>query len=132
MLLLAHVSFAQADALRRVDNTMEKPKPRRVNESSHTERIWAPPGSGYEQPDDANDLMLLSVAFRALFFLWSVPRMWDDPTLDRYGAYPYADGPGLLRSGDGGALQQGQQRAMAVQMDAESGYLLQGVVPGSF
>ncbi|MDB4985505.1 MAG: hypothetical protein JWN04_683 [Myxococcaceae bacterium] len=85
-----------------------------------------------EDDDAGNELFLLSVFGRAVSFMWTVPRLFDDPSLVRYGAYPYADGPGLIRSDDDDALLLGLQRPLALQMDVESGFLLQGVVPGSF
>ena len=158
--LLASASEAHADALRRVEHTIEEPEPRRESAGtrsssgpidgspSHNDRqhsqapvraaemsgydgLWAP-GERHRQHDDDADLMLLDMAGRALAFPWVIPRWFDDPRLSRYAAYPYAHGPALLRESDAQTSEEAASTDVLLQLDAETGFLLEGVVPASF
>jgi hypothetical protein len=62
---------------------------------------------------------------------WSVPRLYDDPTLVGYAQRPFAFGPGVLRLAQGSNPETEAQgvRNVALAVDVESGYLIQGVVP---
>jgi hypothetical protein len=126
---LVHVLPARADALRNVERTSSGggSSSRSSSRSSSHSASWSD-----DEDDDDDDLgvLFLYLTYKLMASPWQVPRLYDDPRLERYALYPYADGPGLLRQNDDELL--GESRKVAVQMDVESGYQLQGVVPGSF
>lgn len=69
--------------------------------------------------------------YRALTVPWNLPRRFDDPRLEGYAPYPFADGPALLRSVEPGDADAELPRRVALDVAAESGFLLEGVVPVS-
>jgi hypothetical protein len=100
--------------------------------SSSSSRSWSNDGQGCGlfgqsscQPEDSLTLWFFAYTIGAP---WTVPaRHFDDSSLVGYAAYPFADGPGLLRPPRADAAATA--RKVAIALDAESGYMLQGVVP---
>jgi len=64
---------------------------------------------------------------------WSLPRLFDDPTLVGYARRPFADGPGMLRLAPHSTPETDAEgvRDVALAVDMETGYMLEGVVPGA-
>jgi hypothetical protein len=62
---------------------------------------------------------------------WMIPWLFDDPMLVGYAPHPFAGGAGHLRIV--GTSQDAAQASVSValSLDAESGYLLEGVVPAA-
>ena len=96
-------------------------------------------GSGADQcgmyenspcPGEYNSFGMLLFAF-TFGIPWMVPRLYDDPTLVGYAPYPFANGPGVLRLAAGSNPDTDAQgvRNVALAVDVESGYLIEGVVP---
>jgi hypothetical protein len=83
-------------------------------------------------PAESDSFALLFVAM-TFGLPWTVPRLYDDPSLGSYAAYPFSHGPGVLRVAPGSDADVDAQdaRRVALAVDAESGYLIQGVIPAS-
>lgn len=64
---------------------------------------------------------------------WMVPRLFDDRTLVGYAPYPFYGGAGLLRLSEGANPDTDAQgvRNVALAVDVESGYFIQGAVPAA-
>lgn len=75
--------------------------------------------------------------FMATLWLLAMPVMLplalDDEARVRYAPHPFADGPGILRLAPevGFEADSAPVHTVALALDAESGYMLAGVVPGS-
>lgn len=65
---------------------------------------------------------------------WMVPRLFDDRTLVGYAPYPFYGGAGVLRLAEGSNPETDAQgvRNVALAVDVESGYFVQGAVPAGF
>ncbi len=150
VLLLSSPRGALADGLRNVDRATSGG--RHASSSSGSQSTsrsssGGTHGSSWSSSDDGSTLPYdeerchydpdycgpgrsLGFYFVAVTFAapWGIPGLFlDDATLQRYAPYPFADGPGLLRP----LLDDGRNtaRKVAIALDAESGYMLQGVVP---
>jgi hypothetical protein len=151
----ARLGVAQADALRKIDRVTQGDRggsssPFEGTSSRSGSRAGAGSarsrgGSSYEHPrgDDEcdrysdslcdDDSLKLLLLYYTLGLPWSVPRLYDDPTLVGYAPYPFAHGPGVLRLAPHATPETDAQgvRAVALALDVESGYMLEGVVPGA-
>ncbi|HEX5656113.1 MAG TPA: hypothetical protein VFX59_02915 [Polyangiales bacterium] len=132
---LVHPHVVAADALRDVQDTTSSGGDSDSGSSSSSSS-----GGGYGSDDEQGCGLLGeascesddSLAFWAFAYTigapWTVPRIhFDDRSFGRYAAYPFADGPGLLRRQPVNTVDT--TRAVAIALDVESGYMLQGVVP---
>jgi hypothetical protein len=129
LLFLLTPTTASADALRKVDRaTRSSSSGGSSGSSSGSARSW----SDSDDDDDDLGLLLLYLTVRALGSPWTLPRNWDRPDLTGYAPYPFALGPGFLRAPEPLDPYAPEPRKVALQLDAESGYLLEGVVPASF
>jgi hypothetical protein len=81
-------------------------------------------------PGEFDSFALLFTAY-TIGLPWMVPRLYDDPTLVGYAPYPFASGPGVLRlaAGSNPDTEAEGVRSVALAVDVESGYLIEGVVP---
>ncbi|MDB4986728.1 MAG: hypothetical protein JWN04_1906 [Myxococcaceae bacterium] len=79
-----------------------------------------------------NSFGLLALTY-SLGLPWSLPRTFDNPTLTSYAPYPFADGPGLYRPDADSSPEADQHdlRNVALAVDLESGYQIEGVVPAT-
>jgi hypothetical protein len=137
-MLASYPAVASADGLRKVERTTSGGD--RSTRSSSSSSSSGGGGSAWSSSDEGgcgvlgnascepeDSFWFLMVAY-TLGAPWRIPRThFDHPALTRYAAYPFADGPGLLRA----ALDDPRYtaRKVAIALDAESGYMLQGVVP---
>ncbi|MDB4975450.1 MAG: hypothetical protein JWN48_3791 [Myxococcaceae bacterium] len=107
---------------------------------SYTSR-WQSRGT-YDRDEDCghfagstcvDDSFALLFTMYTLGMPWTVPRLYDHPELVGYAPYPFARGPGLLRVAEGSSPEAVAQdaRKVALSVEVESGYQLQGVVPAS-
>ena len=135
LLLLAQPAGARADALRRVDDASSSGGSDRSSSGQHGWSSSGSSGSDSSSQSDCSDDECddAGVLFAILLLApWWLPYAADEPGLSAgYAPYPFADGPGLLRRSDPTDPQAAKPRRVLLQLDAESGFLLQGVVPGS-
>ncbi|HEY6879507.1 MAG TPA: hypothetical protein VI299_15880 [Polyangiales bacterium] len=130
-------AVSSADALRKVERTTSGGSQRTHSESSTSSSSSNRGYDGGGQQgcgllDQASCESRDSSGFGVFAFTigspWTIPRMFfDHPTLVGYAPYPFANGPGLLRTRSEQAPDAA--RTVAIALDVESGYMLQGVVP---
>jgi hypothetical protein len=142
---------AHADALRRLEKETDhehrtqrsSPRRRRSSSSSNSSASRDRSSGDWTQTDrDDTDSSDRAQAIALLLILpWGVPHMalearGDQETarenncLRGYARYPFADGPGLLRNScEPGATPS---KKLAIALGAESGFMLQGVLPATF
>jgi hypothetical protein len=128
---------ARADALRNVDRAASGGgggTDRSSSSSSTRSRGSSSSSSGSRWESDSSDD---GDSFMALLMLytvtspWTVPRAFDDRALVGYAPHPFYRGAGVLRLAEGSNPETDAQgvRNVALAVDVESGYLIQGVVP---
>lgn len=137
MLIVTASPIARADALRKVERELSPPR-ERSSRSSGSRAAPSSPGSADD--DDAADsvaALLLAPLFEAAgqAFLagvtapWWAPRRYDDVCLAGYAARPFAAGPGTALD-DCDPYVSHRKRTL-LQLDLESGYMLEGAIPAS-
>lgn len=127
---MASPGAARADALKRAERATHGNAPSHSSSGGSSTR-WQQSSSCNGACDDG--FALAYFAGMVLGSPWWVPHHLEDPTLSAgFAPYPFADGTGLLRSYDPSDPYAVAPRRVLLQLDAETGFLLQGVVPGTF
>jgi hypothetical protein len=147
LLLALFAGHARADALRDVERTTsggddddddsydyaDDDEDEGWSASSRDDRAeqCGGPGQGCSFAAGFGELAAYGAAY--LFSApWWVPRLADEPCLQTYADYPFADRKGLLRSAPACADAPGEDSyRIALDSEVESGFLLEGVVPAT-
>jgi hypothetical protein len=136
-LILTTPCLVRADALRKIDDAASKKDESSAarDRSAHDQSgNYAQGRSGSSSSDDDDD----SLALLLIGLPWTAPiALMDEPCLSGYASHPFAGGQGHLRDSGGGCLRAsthttpGKPRALAAQLDMESGYMSGQVVPAT-
>ena len=153
---LVNVGAARADALDKVDKQAAgsdgeelrvrpdssgrraySASPHRDRDNTGSSLHWADdepanqPCGGYGEDSCPRGHFALGLLQFTIGLPWLVPRIFDDPSRVGYARRPFADGPGVLRQpADDTQEIPADVRRAALAVDVESGYLLEGAVPG--
>jgi hypothetical protein len=142
LLFLITPHIARADALRDIDDAASKkgdpsssPPPRSRDEDDDSDEDQDEDGWSSSTDDDDDDDLGWALLIASP---WTLPiYAMDEPCLRGYARHPFADGQGHLRADGGACKRPGTKpapetpRRVAAQLDMESGYLSDQVVPAT-